>query len=567
MTAERQGQVEQAIFYRKQAVNAVQGLRAGLTRLDKELQRSLLDDKAPVYRGLADDLIGLGRLAEAEQVMAMLKEEEYFDFVRRDAASDARRTTLPASAGEAPWAQRYAAINDRVVALGQEYQSLRAIPAEQRTPEQQARFAAVKADLDVARAAFNAYLADIDQAFKAEGGQRRDAYAAQNLDSLRAQQATLDRLGAGAVLVHYLVLPDKLHILVTTPAAQLHREVKLGAAEINRLVFQYRDILQAPTRDPLPAAQALYQVLIAPIAADLAQADARTLMLSLDGALRYLPFAALNDGKDYLVARYGFALYTPAGRGALERAPQASWRIAGLGVSRGAEGWSPLPAVPVELDEIVRSGPDDQAGILPGRTLLDDGFSADALAAALEDGPPVVHIASHFNFTSGTDVDSYLLLGGGAHLTLADLKAGNYPFGGVDLLTLSACQTALGGGTAADGREVEGFGALAQNEGAAAVMATLWSVADGSTGLFMREFYRRRQESHLSKAGAMREVQLAFLSGELRPDTAPAALRGAMRAALAGDPGPKVAPFVPPPGAPFAHPFYWAPFLLMGNWL
>ncbi|MBP6515092.1 MAG: tetratricopeptide repeat protein, partial [Steroidobacteraceae bacterium] len=204
VTAERQGQVEQAIFYRKQAVNAVQGLRAGLTRLDKELQRSLLDDKAPVYRGLADDLIGLGRLAEAEQVMAMLKEEEYFDFVRRDAASDARRTTLPASAGEAPWAQRYAAISDRVVALGQEYQSLRAIPAEQRTPEQQARFAAVKADLDVARAAFNAYLADIDQAFKAEGGQRRDAYAAQNLDSLRAQQATLDRLGAGAVLVHYL---------------------------------------------------------------------------------------------------------------------------------------------------------------------------------------------------------------------------------------------------------------------------------------------------------------------------------------------------------------------------
>ena len=108
---------------------------------------------------------------------------------------------------------------------------------------------------------------------------------------------------------------------------------------------------------------------------------------------------------------------------------------------------------------------------------------------------------------------------------------------------------------------------MAQNKGAASVMATLWSVADGSTGLFMREFYRRRQQEHANKAQAMREVQLAFISGEVRPDNAPVALRGAMREL---PPAPKMAKserFVPPPDAPFSHPFFWAPFILMGNWL
>jgi CHAT domain-containing protein len=229
--------------------------------------------------------------------------------------------------------------------------------------------------------------------------------------------------------------------------------------------------------------------------------------------------------------------------------------------------WAPLPAVPVELDEIVRAGDSDGEGILPGSVELDENFTPATFSEALESNPAVVHIASHFNFTTGTDADSYLLMGGGNKLTLADFKTGNYPLGSVDLLTLSACQTALGDTQRRNGREVEGFGALAQNQGAASVMATLWSVADGSTGLFMREFYRRRQADHLTKAEAMREVQMAFISGDLRPDTAPVALRGAIRELPSSASVPKAARYTPPANAPFAHPFFWAPFILMGNWL
>jgi CHAT domain-containing protein len=288
--------------------------------------------------------------------------------------------------------------------------------------------------------------------------------------------------------------------------------------------------------------------------------------------LRYLPFAALHDGQQFLVAKYGFALLTPAAKN-LDRQPKDNWTIAGLGVSKGAPpgadniAWAPLPAVPVELAEIVRSGDSDAEGILPGSVELDESFTASGFTEALEARPAVVHIASHFNFAPGTAADSYLLLGGGEKLSLADFQAGRYPMGGVDLLTLSACQTALGDSQRHNGREVEGFGAAAQNKGAASVLATLWSVADGSTGLFMREFYRRRQQEQVSKAQAMREVQLSFISGEVRPDTAPVALRGAMRELPPAEKVAKSERYTPPANAPFAHPFFWAPFILMGNWL
>lgn len=577
---EKLGRTEQSIFYRKQAVNTYQQMRASAMTLAKDFQQSLAKEKEPVYRALAGQLIARGRLPEAEQVMAMLKEEEYFDFVRRDAGTDARTTAMPLTAGEQPWTTRYREISARLAALGAEFQVLSRIAEP--SPEQDSRYKALDADLKIAREAFQAYLADLENAFKSQSTERAMDFAALDTASLAGLQGELADMGEGTVVVHYLIVPDQVHILLTTAGAPIHRESSIRQDALYSLIFQYREILQSPNKDPLPTARQLYKVLIEPIEADLAQARAKVLMLSLDGVLRYLPFGALHDGRQYLTQRYGFALYTPAARAALQRKPSGQWRIAGLGVSQAAPSlqFAALPAVPVELDEIIRDGDQDQAGVLSGSVSLDDKFTAESFSRALRTRPPVVHIASHFNFTPGTEVDSFLLLGAGNKLSLADFKSGNYPLNGVELLTLSACQTALGdvgqsmnaaaGGGKATGKEVEGFGALAQQRGAGAVMATLWSVADGSTGLFMREFYRLHETEKLTKAEAMRRVQVGFISGELRPDTAPVALRGAMRPPPSGAVAAgiaKVAKYTPDPKAPFAHPFFWAPFILMGNWL
>ena len=314
----------------------------------------------------------------------------------------------------------------------------------------------------------------------------------------------------------------------------MQRESTVDAKELARKVQAFRRATMPPLRNAKPIAGELYQLLIGPVQTDLDQAAATTLMVSLDGVLRYLPVAALHDGERYLIERYRVAMYNEAARDKLKDMPQVDWRIAGLGLTRELPGFVALPAVKEELEGIIRSG------VLPGEVYLDNAFDGARLRLALDQGFPVVHVASHFVFQTGTDVDSYLLLGDGTKLSLRDIKEGNLSFADVDLFTLSACDTANFGGRDANGREVEGLGTLLQKQGARSVIATLWPVADESTGLFMQQLYRSRQTGKLNKAEALRQTQLGFLSAKTKS-------------------GDKL--------QDFSHPFYWAPFILMGNWL
>jgi CHAT domain-containing protein len=329
------------------------------------------------------------------------------------------------------------------------------------------------------------------------------------------------------------------------------------------MVTQLRAQLQSPARDPRPLAARLHAIVIAPARELLDLAGVHTLMLAPDGALRYVPFAALHDGERWLTEDYALAIYTPAERRRLLEAPSGEWRVAGFGVSEATGGFEALPTVREELDGIVREGSRDRRGVLPGEVHLDSAFDAATLSAALKRKPPVLHIASHFRFTPGTEADSFLLIGGGARLSLAEFRRGDFPLEAVDFLALSACETAVGASDA-DGREVEGFGALAQQKGARSVLATLWPVADQSTGLFMQTLYAEHDRTRGGKATALRATQLAFISGQTDGPRAGNAQRGARREGSGDTAG---APeWLPDPRAPFAHPFYWAPFILMGNW-
>jgi CHAT domain-containing protein len=246
-------------------------------------------------------------------------------------------------------------------------------------------------------------------------------------------------------------------------------------------------------------AQELYKILLCPVAKDLAKAKTQTIMWSLDGVLRYVPVSALNDGKQYLVEQYQNVIFTPASQARLKDAPARNWNALGLGVTK-AHG-ERIPALPGVLDEmhgiiresVINAGAkSNQPGVLPGVVKLDEQFTQEVMLAQLRQRPKVVHIASHFQFSPGNETNSALLLGDGTFLSLAQIKSLPNVFGGVELLTLSACNTATGG-SGANGKEVEGFGVLAQRQGAKAVVASLWPVADRSTKLLMQEFYRSRE--------------------------------------------------------------------------
>ncbi len=603
-----EGQKDAAILLGKEAVNSLQSLRANLAQLDKTLQRSFLEDKKEVYQQLAGLLLDVGRTAEAQQIQRMLKEEEYFDFVRREAdQAEVKIIKANYNPTEQPWAQRAQTLYAKFDQIGQNLSKIRLKP--RKNPEEQQQEQHLRGEFSNTLQAFRLYFSDLKANFKEQAAQqsaqqvlasqdkglmavaqeyqnlsKKTALSAEeqahkqalrtqlvearqqfnaclqkiaqeteipgkNLDTLQALQSTLRELGHGAVLLNYVITPDKLRIILTTPQAQLCREATVSAAQLKLEIAKFRDFFKQPPdprrpyliRSMMQQAQVLYQLMIAPVSQDLVQAQAKTLMLSLDGELRYVPVSALHDGEKYLTERYAMALFTEAARDKLKDVPLSNWRIAGLGVSKALRNMNPLPSVEQELEGIVKRDAVDKDGVAPGDIKLNEGFNQNSLLEALEQGYPVLHIASHFVFQPRTDQDAYLLLGNGEILSLADIRVG-YDFNTVNLLTLSACQTAVG--SVGQGQEVEGLGALAQKQGARSVIATLWPVDDRSTGLFMQQFYKvHESQPVVTKVEAIQQVQQSFIQ---------AANQNTQAALYPKD---------------FAHPYYWAPFVLMGNWL
>jgi CHAT domain-containing protein len=412
--------------------------------------------------------------------------------------------------------------------LGREEQALQKQAKLGLSEEQKKRQAALAADLKVAQAAFESFLEQMRQEFAARGPARSVEFAESSVKALAELQDLLKGLGDDVALLRIYLTDEQVNFLLTTPGVQLARNVKIKTQDLNRQVAELNRLLRDPKSDPLPAAQALYKLLLAPVEQDLQQAGAKTVMLSLDGVLRYLPFGVLHDGQRYALQRWNLPIYTSVVRERLREAANANWQAAGLGVTRKHGNFDPLPAVRTEMSSIIRTG---ATGVLPGEVHLDEAFTAQRLKDVSQRRFPVVHVASHFQFSPGTEINSFLLLGDGTQLTLGDIRTQNYRFDDVDLLTLSACDTGLGGGRDQRGREIEGFGVIAQQQGAKAVLATLWKVADSSTATLMGDMYRRRVQGGLSKIEALRQAQMAMAA---QPRT--------------------------------AHPFYWAPFVLMGNW-
>lgn len=553
-----QSQPALAIYYGKQAVNTLQANRRTNTEMSRDAKQAFLKNVEKYYKSLADLLIDKGRLPEAQQVLAMLKEEELHQFLRRSSAPGTLEQKATYTNVEKPWAERYRKVQGELAAIGVE---LRKLGKKKKyyslSEEEKARFKQLKTSREIAYQAFDHYLNELHDYFARQDRERSDEYVEKKLKttSFKKLQHKLAKLGDGAIVLHYLVTDERVRILLTTPEMLIHRDSAIGEKELNALISEFSQNLKTPGGDPRRQAQALYRHLIGPIEKDLKTLDAKVLMVSLDGALRYIPMTALHDGQLWLTQRYGIVMYTDAARDSLTAKRTPEWTVAGLGVSRGGAGLSPLPAVRWELDEIVRRQQDpEDHGVLPGTQLLDEQFTPDSLSELLNESHPVVHLASHFVFNSN-DAESYLLLGNEEKLSLYDFKIGDYPLGDVDLLTLSACETAVGG-HARNGREIEGFGAMAQEAGAKSVLATLWSVADESTGLFMKEMYRKRTDQNLSKIESIRQVQLAMLNGELTGESG--VDRGFSR-------DNKVTQTTDWPG--YSHPFYWAPFILMGNWL
>jgi len=525
----RQDHHSVAIFFGKQAVNILQNLQENIPS-DKTLQRSFVKDNTFAYKYLINLLIEQKRLPEALQILEMFKEEEYFDFTRRRA--DVRTTQASYTDFEQPWVDRYAVLTQRLAKLEHEKRTLESKPEHGLTDAEKIQFTKLEKDISSAKQSLITFLAELKTAFKQADIKEVTKTPSKAKNNLKALQNTLSKLGHGAVLVYYLILEDKLMIMLVTPDEQIVHHVAINQKHLSEILPEFITTLRNEDEQVREKGLPLYELLIKPIETDLVQAKTKTLMVSLDGPLRYMPIAALHDGKQYMAERYAIVRYTQTTENILQRPSKPTqWRAAGLGVNKKVRKEFPaLKGVDEELKRIVCLNENNSDCVFPGNIYLNDKFTATTMQQVLTENYSLLHIASHFKFDSSSELLSFLLLGDGRELTLATIRE-NYNFNGIDLLTLSACDTAVS--VPRNGREIEGFGILAQNKGARGIISTLWLTDNQAAIQFMPKFYRVLTENpELTKAGALQKVQKDFIfKGE------------------------------------YAHPYYWAPFILMGNWL
>ncbi len=342
---------------------------------------------------------------------------------------------------------------------------------------------------------------------------------------LQAKSQPIDTVDATAAVVYPIILPDRLAVVVSRPGHPLiHYETRLPQANVEAAIAQLQLYLNPHffEADRLQVSQQLYDWLIRP--AEDVLADTQTLVFVLDGTLRNLPMAVLHDGQHYLVERYSIAL-SPG----LQLLEPQSLNVAQLdvltgGLSLSQQGFSALPAVDTEVNQI--------AATLPTTQLLNQTFTTERLKRTLSDMPfSVVHLATHGQFSSRAE-DTFLVTWDG-QINVQDLDALLQPRRRdlqqpLELLVLSACQTATG-----DKRAALGLAGIALRSGARSTLATLWQVKDESTATLMVQFYQQLAENPgITKAAALRAAQLSLLN---QPQ--------------------------------YQHPFYWAPFVLVGNWL
>ncbi|MBD2195275.1 MULTISPECIES: CHAT domain-containing protein [Calothrix] len=540
-----QKQPELAIFFYKHCL---------INREQARLEPSLLSAPQPdaysitvaqTYRILGDKLLKQGRVAEAQRSLDLLKVEELQGFASGVRGNQQTAKGINIIPQETATKQKLEQTLDNAVELGKELTKLRKIPPEQRSPQEKQRIEEIVLTQQKLLKQFNDFIASppvkaqLDQISRAAKGQNLD------LGSINELRDNLAKLPEKSVLIYPLVLQDSLELVVVSPeSVPVHRPVKVTREQLNQTIATFRQDLQSPRRqDAKKTANQLYDWLIKPLENDIKLAGAKQLIYAPDDQLRYIPLSALYDGKQWLVERFSVNYITAASLSNFNTPPKRNFRALAGAFTKGNYqfqvgtqqlNYAGLQFAGQEVESI--------ATTLPGsQKLLDQAFNPQATIPQMDDYP-IVHLATHAAFVVGKPEDSFILFGNGDRIHLQDVA--NWSLPNVDLVVLSACETGLGG-KLGNGEEILGFAYQMQKTGARATIASLWSVDDGGTQALMSAFYTLLSSGKLTKAEALRQTQIALITGK-SPENNPLPI-----AISSG----------------FSHPYYWAPFILIGNGL
>jgi CHAT domain-containing protein/Tfp pilus assembly protein PilF len=564
--ADRQKQPEIAILFYKQSVNTYESIRQNLLSLAQDQQKSYAETVADTYRTLAQLLIEQSRIGEAQQVLELLKIQELKDFdpvVR--AKVDRNGKTIELDNSE----KKIVSEQDTYIAFAQKLQECE--DKNEGCKELKDKRVAAKADYD-----------KVVQSFEQEIKDRKIKDEKNFLDPknpLNAKAQEIIQAQPNTALIYTLVTEKRLWIVLATQSEVLRSfEVNVTQAELSKTVAEFQNLTnRCELRNCTAADTAAFKVVSQQLHTWLFPKDLQTelqgtkttpkiehLVFALDRVTRYIPMSALFDGQKYLIQDYTVTTIVSADSTRSERLPDTSnTKVLAFGFSNALppDFLKPLTAVVGELNSILRDETDatDKTLRFPGRKFLNEQFTTANLEQYLPKRQ-ILHIATHGEFVGGSQEQSYIVLGDGRKLKISEMLK-LYGLPGVNLVVLSACQTALASKDST-GVEISSVGNAFFEKGVKSVVASLWNVNDGSTSLLMQEFYKHLAEGK-TKTAALREAQLDLMTGQKTEKDVPRGNDADVK--LTQKPGTTRAPTNQP--TDYRHPYYWAPFILIGNGL
>ena len=345
---------------------------------------------------------------------------------------------------------------------------------------------------------------------------------------LTTESSDIDELDPDAAVIYPILLPDRLAVILSLPHQPLQVfNTPLEPTQLQKAIADLRYTLVIRSRrDFFVPSQQIYNWLLRPLEKTLfAQTNLKTLVFVLDGSLKNIPMATLHDGKQFLIEKYRVSLTPGLKLLSPQKDSPSLTKTLFAGISQNSEklGFTPLNYVKQELKAIQSQ--------VPSSILLNEAFTPDSLEKSLTyQSFPIVHLATHGRFSSQLQ-DTFIATWNELLdiNQLANLLKSSNPTGdrGIDLLVLSACETAAG-----DERAALGLAGMAVQSGARSTIATLWSVNDQATSKLMGELYQQLANQKVTKSEALRQAQLALLGDKW-----------------------------------YQHPFYWAPYILVGDWM
>ncbi|MGB3513519.1 MAG: CHAT domain-containing protein [Microcoleaceae cyanobacterium] len=513
---EKKNQPELAIIFYKQSVNISEAIRKNLKKIAVEKQELEGESVAEIYRNLADLLLQKKRVLEAYQILDLLKVQEIFEYMGTLQINNFTYSKVPLLKPEKVFWKKYTKLIDDARESDSENQN-----------NLQTQLPKIEEFID---------------------SQEVKSIVSELEKNPQSQNLSLDILDIGALLkseltknqqkntvaLYPLVLEDRLElILMTANSEPVHRTVPVKRKELNQAIIEFQARLInrnnpqfSSDEKVMQAGLKLYNLLIRPIEEQLKLTEAETIIYAPDGKLRYIPLAALYDGEKWLVEKFEINNITAISLMNFQPSEKFQPVILAGALTEGNYNFQvgqrnfefeALRFAGVEVEKIEQIFPETNK-------LLGNAFAKEAMELEM-DSYNILHFATHSAFINGEPEESFILFGDGERATLRDVKDWNLK--DVELVVLSACQTALGKDLG-NGREILGFGYQIQAAGAAATLATLWRVDDQATQEFMNDFYAALSNGE-SKTKSLREAQLSMINSE------------------------------------FSHPYYWAPFILIGN--